>query len=404
MRAPKEHAAVPIAGSGSKVLIVSPQPFYEDRGTPIAVGQLAAALATLDYRVDLLTYPIGEDVHLQNLRIVRGVRIPGIHRVPIGFSLRKVLLDLSMLKKIWSAARPERYLIVHALEEMALPVIWLCRRRGVPVIYDMQSSLPDQLHAHWLLGRRPLQALLRKFERWMLRNADAVVCSAGLGTYVNRVTPSARVTEWRFAGQLRGNRDEALAELRARGLPESARIVLYTGTFEPYQGIDTLIDAMPAVLQAVPDAFFVLVGATDDDLLADPRVRRLTAQRRLLIVPRQPRRAISAYIATAEVLVSPREFGDNVPLKIFDYMLSGVPIVATDIPAHRSMLSHETAMLVPPDAPALAEAVGRLLREPETGRSLSTAALDAAGRYPGGDSFVQLVRDLYEGTLRVQRR
>ena len=136
------------------MLIVAPEPFYEDRGTPIAVGQLAAALATLEYRIELITYPIGDDVMLQGLRIERTANLPGLKHVPIGFSLRKVALDLLMLPTLWRKLRRDAYLIVHALEEMALPVIWLCRRRGIPVIYDMQSSIPDQLHSHWLFGTR----------------------------------------------------------------------------------------------------------------------------------------------------------------------------------------------------------------------------------------------------------
>ena len=82
---------------GPSVLIVAPEPFYEDRGTPIAVGQLAAALATLEYRIELITYPIGDDVMLQGLRIERTANLPGLKHVPIGFSLRKVALDLLML-------------------------------------------------------------------------------------------------------------------------------------------------------------------------------------------------------------------------------------------------------------------------------------------------------------------
>ena len=61
---------------GPSVLIVAPEPFYEDRGTPIAVGQLAAALATLEYRIELITYPIGDDVMLQGLRIERTANLP----------------------------------------------------------------------------------------------------------------------------------------------------------------------------------------------------------------------------------------------------------------------------------------------------------------------------------------
>ena len=134
MRANQGATNPPDTPGPSTVLIVAPEPFYEDRGTPIAVGQLAAALATLEYRIDLLTYPLGEDVVLQGLRIERIPRLPFVRRVPIGLSLRKVLLDLLMLPALWRRLRPETCLVVHALEEMALPVIWLGRRRGIPVI------------------------------------------------------------------------------------------------------------------------------------------------------------------------------------------------------------------------------------------------------------------------------
>jgi glycosyltransferase involved in cell wall biosynthesis len=285
---------------------------------------------------------------------------------------------------------------------MALPVIWLCRRRQIPVIYDMQSSIPDQLRSHWLLGTRPLQRLLRIAERWMLVNADAVVCSAGLGQHVKRTTPGAHVTEWMFAGQLRGNEPDAPDKLRARlGIARDARVVLYTGTFEPYQGLDLLVDAIPAVVAAVPDAVFLIVGATDDEFARSPAVKPLVDAGHVIVVPRQPRRAIPSYLTLAEVLVSPRAYGDNVPLKIFDYMLSGRPIVATDITAHRSLLNENTSVLVPLAADALAEAVVRILRDPSLGRTLSSAALEEASRYPGGESFVNLVRGLYNGTLQA---
>ena len=234
----------------------------------------------------------------------------------------------------------------------------------------------------------------------MLLNADAVVCSAGLGNHVRRTAPSAQVTEWMFAGQLRGDEHVSPEALRARlGIPPHARIALYTGTFEPYQGLDLLVDAMSAVVAAVPTTVFLLVGATDDDFARSPRVRPLVEAGRIVLLPRQPRRSMPSYLTLADVLVSPRAYGDNVPLKIFDYMLSGRPIVATDIPAHRSLLNESTALLVPRTAEALVDAIVRILREPSVGQALSAAALREAGRYPGGDSFLSLVRKLYDGTL-----
>src|SRR5687767_14166924 len=80
--------------TGSRVLVVAPEPFYEDRGTPIAVCQLLKALSQLSYEVDLLTYPIGSDVDIPGVRCLRTSNPLGIRRVPIGFSLRKVLFDV----------------------------------------------------------------------------------------------------------------------------------------------------------------------------------------------------------------------------------------------------------------------------------------------------------------------
>ncbi len=137
-----------IGAAGRKVLIVSPQPFYEDRGTPIAVGQLAAALCSLGFEVDLLAYPIGTPINLPRFRLMRGRRPLGIRSVRIGFSLKKVLLDLGMLGRLRALLRSGQYDVVHALEEMIWPVLLLCRGRKTQVIYDMQSSLPDQLRTH----------------------------------------------------------------------------------------------------------------------------------------------------------------------------------------------------------------------------------------------------------------
>ena len=235
--------------SPPRVLIVSPQPFYEDRGTPIAVLQVAAALTALDCEVDVLAYPIGKSVSLPNMRLQRSRNLFGIRNVRIGFSFKKVLLDLGMLGRLPSLLQPDRFDVVHVLEEMALPVIFLCRRRNLPVIYDMQSSLPDQLRTNAICRLRPVQYLLRKVEDWMLSRATAVICSAGLLQHVKARAPHALAHEWKFAGQPR-DETQRPAALRARlGIPADARIILYCGTFEPYQGIDMLLAAIPAVAE-----------------------------------------------------------------------------------------------------------------------------------------------------------
>jgi glycosyltransferase involved in cell wall biosynthesis len=381
----------------SRVLIVSPQPFYEDRGTPIAVLQVIAALSALGVEVDLLTYPVGKDVPVNNLQILRSANPLGYRAVPVGYSLRKVVLDLSMLSKLAALARPERYDVVHALEEMALPAILLCQRRDLPIVYDMQSSMPTQLLDHPVFGSRPMQAVLRRVERWMVRHANAIVCSAGLIDHVRSLDPGVRVREWLFLGQVEDKAVSAAAQRRRElGIESGARVVLYSGTFEPYQGLDTLLNAMPRILEAFPETILVLVGASDDHDMADHPVAATLLRRGCLrIVPRQPRKEIPAFLALADVLVSPRAYGDNVPLKIFDYMVAGKPIVASDIKAHRCLLGEETAVLVGQTPESLAAGVNRLLGDQEFSARLAARAIRAAGRDHEGGSFSDRIRALY---------
>ncbi len=380
-----------------RVLIVAPQPFYEDRGTPIAVAQLAAALSDLGAEIDLLTYPVGVNISIRRLRIIR-CRNPLAYRdVPIGFSVRKLVLDLSMLPTLARLIRTNDYDVVHAVEEMALPVVVFCRSRGIPVIYDMQSSLPDQLRTHFLFRMRLAQSLMRWIESWMVRKADAIICSAGLLDHVKSLDSGALAREWMFAGQAPGDFAGEIASTRvALNLDADARLVVYSGTFEPYQGLDLLVAAMPKVLEAFPKAVFLLIGAPSEHLLAGSGIAmRMIQQGNLRILPRQRRQAVPSYLALADVLVSPRAYGDNVPLKIFDYMLSGTPIVATDIRGHRSLLNEETAVLVANTSDAIATGITRLLQDPALAARIARQALDVAGRSHGGKSFTDSVRMLY---------
>ena len=142
---------------GSRVLVVAPEPFYEDRGTPIAVCQLLQALSQLSYEVDLLTYPVGQTLEIPGVRYFRPANPFRVRHVPIGLSLAKVLLDLTLTQELVRRLSDGGYCCIHALEEAAFPAVMFGRRFRVPVIYDMQSSLPEQLTKH-LAFRRSLAA------------------------------------------------------------------------------------------------------------------------------------------------------------------------------------------------------------------------------------------------------
>lgn len=390
-------------GAGNRVLVVAPQPFYEDRGTPIAVRQVLCALSELGYRVDLLTYPLGRALEIPRVRTIRSRRLPGVQNVPIGLSFRKVLLDAVLVPELARRMAYGGYACVHAVEEAAFPAVLLGRRYGVPVIYDMQSSLPEQLAKHAVFRAGAAQALLLRCERWLLERADSVVGSAGLAKRVRAMAPEARVREWCFPSDLDGaSPGEAEALRAALGIAPGRPVVLYSGTFETYQGLPELLDAIPRVRAAVPNVTFVLVGA---DSTGDTTVRRnhveLIRAGALRVVRRQPREKIPPFLALADVVVSPRAYGDNLPLKIFDYLAAGRPIVATDIPAHRSVLDDGCAVLTRGRPADLAEGVVRLLKDRELASRLAAAGRSRAVERFGWYSFVRSVDELYKEVRRV---
>ena len=387
-RPPGDHDA---PGRRRRVLFVAPQPFYEDRGSPIAIHRVLEALSALDQAVDLLTLPVGRPVGLPGLRIFRvGTRLP-VRHIPVGFSWRKVLLNCLLAAALLRRLRQGDYGCIHAVEEAAIVAALAGRLFKIPVLYDMHSSLPEQLTKHRLFRSGPVQKLLQAGERWLFRSAEVVVCSAGLRSYVLSVDPGARVHEWIFPSAPANGGARRASELRAEHrIPEGAPVVLYSGTFEAYQGLDLLIEAAAKVHARIPVAVFLLIGAADPSQVAQGHAPWLRLIRRL------PQAEIADYLALADVLVSPRIHGRNLPLKIFDYMAAGKPIVATEVDAHRTVLSEDRARLVQPEPVALADAIGEVLTRPELAARLARAAQAYAKAHCMPDNFVASVARIYD--------
>ena len=162
-----------------RILLLAPQPFFQARGTPIAVRMVLEFLGSRGHRVDALTYHEGTDVDLPNCRIVRIPRLPGVRNVRPGFSLKKVLCDVAMLVTCARMMRRTKYDLVHAVEESAFIAAALRPFSGVPYVYDMDSSLAEQLiEAFPLL--RPAGPLLHRCEALAVRRSAGVltVCAA----------------------------------------------------------------------------------------------------------------------------------------------------------------------------------------------------------------------------------
>jgi glycosyltransferase involved in cell wall biosynthesis len=388
----------------ARVLLVTPQPFYEDRGTPIAVADTCRALGELGYEVDLLAFPIGKDLAIPGLHIHRCANPFGIRKVSIGFSASKVLLDATLLASFERLLRTRRYALVHAVEEAAYLAALLCPRYNVPFIYDMASSIPAELRSHKVLGTAAAQKALNRIERGVLGAASHVVCSIGLGDHVRQVTPGATLTEWRFPPVTGRTDGRTVNQLRAElDIDSESHVVMYSGNFAGYQGMDLLFDAFTRALSEDPDLMLVCVGANDE-------ARRSTEERlsgevksRVRILPRKPRDSMPSFFALADCLVSLRPVSNNLPLKVFDYMAAGKPIVATKGLAHEPVLTEARAFLCDAHAENITQAILEVFRSERRAQAVAQRARRHALRHYGWDRFVDLVGGMYSGVLDRRR-
>ena len=356
---------------GKRILLIAPQPFYEDRGTPIAIQDTLVALSALGFKVDLATFPIGSEVALKGVKLFRTANPLGFQSIPIGFSIRKVVLDICLLSTVFRLAKKKYYDCVHGVEEGAALGLACKVFFGIPVIYDMQSSLPEQLREVMCFKVGPGRWLSLCLERWLVRKADCIVASKGLADHVQSIEPGKAVFECAFDGYDPIKRDENMAKtVGTFGRPT----VIYTGNFAPYQGLDILMESITLVRAEIPNVIFLLVGGTGNEII---RLSRLLDRYKLdgcvKMLERRPRMEMPDYMALADVLVLPRLVGKNAPLKLYDYLKSGTPIVATDIPAHRVLLSEETAILVRPDSRSISDGILQALKHTQRANKFVSA-------------------------------
>src|SRR5688572_23126354 len=155
--------------------MLAPQPFFEPRGTPFSEYHRIKALGELGHHVDLVTYPIGNDVPLPNLTIFRSWRPPFVKKVRVGPSATKVILDGLMLPTILRRAWAGHYDAIHSHEEMGLVGVWLAKWLRIPHLYDMHSSLPQQLANFKYSRSSSLKHLFSWAEDRMVHGSQVVI-------------------------------------------------------------------------------------------------------------------------------------------------------------------------------------------------------------------------------------
>jgi glycosyltransferase involved in cell wall biosynthesis len=378
------------------ILMIAPEPFFEPRGTPFSEYHRIRALLELGHTVDLVTYPFGKDVTLPGLTIIRAARPPFVTRVKIGPSAAKLFLDLTLTVAALNQARRARYDAIHSHEEGAAIGVLIASMLGVPHLYDMHSSLPQQLENFAFSKSALLRWLFAQLEKTAIRRSRVtIVICPHLEEVAKAVVPGARTIlienapgsgDTPESGTGRGVR-------AALGIDESAPMVLYTGTFEAYQGLDLLFAAARIVQQERPDVRFVLAGGTPEQVARATAQATTSGASGVIFTGERPSEAIPGFLDAADVLVSPRSTGTNTPLKIYQYLRSGRVIVATRLLTHTQVLSDQVAILTDATPDAFARGVLRAINEPVLSTQIGEAARHLANTRYTYEAYLQRTRE-----------
>ena len=361
--------------------MIAPEPFFEPRGTPFSEYHRIRALIELGHTVDLVTYPFGRDVEMPGLRIFRSIRPPFLQHVRIGPSLAKIPLDFLLALACVRRVLSRRYDAVHSHEEGAAIGIVLAGVLGIPHLYDMHSSLPQQLTNFNFSRSRVLRRAFEWIERLVIRRSKVVIviCQNLVETVraVNARVPVVLIENAPGSGDIAesGAGARVRAELAPHGVGATTPIVLYTGTFEAYQGLDLLFASFAHVQRARGDARLVMAGGTAtqvEEARAQARAAGIGAS--TIFVGQRPAEEIPAYLDAASVLVSPRSSGTNTPLKIYQYLRSGRPIVATRLLTHTQVLDEDVAVLTDPTPEGFAGGILAVLDDPARAAAVGARA------------------------------
>lgn len=402
-----------------RILFLAPQPFYQERGTPIAV-RLALGVLTQSrkHNIELLTYHEGADLTLPDVQHTR-IPIPQVLKgwlvgIGPGISLKKLVCDIlftytALALVVRNRTSDSRFQIVHAVEEGVF-VAWIIKHLfGLPYIYDMDSSLAVQLSDKWW-WLKPIKPIMEWFERLAIRGSDAVVpvCDALAilaSKHGARDQETVRDISLLEVPETTGPTPPSDTEpnLRAEaGFDQSKIVLLYVGNLEPYQGMDLLIESFEIAASQIPELVGVVIGGSAAHIgQFSSKVARLGLSDRFKFIGPRPVADLKWYLGQADILCSPRVKGNNTPMKIFSYLHSGRVVVATDLPTHRQVLDETISVLAAATPDCFGMALARVAKDSSLRERIGSAAFKHAEERYTFPVFSQSLSGLY---ARVEAR
>jgi glycosyltransferase involved in cell wall biosynthesis len=344
----------PPASRPLRILAIAPTPFFVDRGGHVQIYEQARALIALGHQLELCTYHLGRD--MLGLPTHRIMRIPWYNKTDAGPSYHKLYLMILLFFLAWGRVRAFKPDIMHGHGWDGCWIAFaLSKLTGVPFVFDMQGSFTGEIVAHgYARTESGFFRLLKWVEKRTLHLGTVVTQSQQMvdeairdfGVRPDRIfhTYDGVDTE-----EFRPGLDaaEVRAQLQSQLQPPSRfpaadsdkQIVVFVGLLKPYQGVDSLLDAVRILVNEhqYTGAHFLIMGFPDEDQYA-AKAQAMGIGAYCSFPGKINYKLLPRYLALGDVAVAPKLSPTEGDGKIYNYLATGLPIVAYDRPASKEIL------------------------------------------------------------------
>ena len=352
------------------IAMVAACPFPANHGTPAAIREMSEELARRGHSIRVVTYPLSHEIPIKGVEIHRVAQVGSNREISVGPSYQRLAFDALLVSKLFQVVRRHKIEVIHAHNyEAALVGGLVGKLTGVPVIYNAINTMIGELPSFNFIRPRALAVGLAKLlDYFVPRLADMIIADTEeLRSFIlDRGVDPARVITIHSGVQPEMFAAANGSPVRDRFAAGDGPLIIYTGTFDDFQGLDYLMAAFKIVHERKPAASLLLVGSTINPAHS-AKYERMAAD--LGFAPRFRMTSCTLdelpdFLAAADVAVVPRPESAGIPTKLLNYMAAGNAIVSFKQSA-TILQDRETALLIEPaTAQNFAKGIVCLLDDP----------------------------------------